>query len=352
METMLMTADEETISLAAFLWRTGQLVAFPTETVYGLGANALDEEAVKSIFTAKGRPQDNPLIVHIAHRAQMDTLCTVSPMAEKLIDAFWPGPLTLLLPKKAAVPDVVTASLPSVGMRMPSHPVAMALLAKCDLPIAAPSANRSGKPSPTLAKHVWEDMEGRIPLIVDGGACQVGVESTVLDMTSNPPCVLRPGSVTPEMLLTVLKEVTVAGSVLRPLHGDEPALSPGMRYKHYAPKGALTLVMGGDGNVLPLMKAKYDDAIAKGKTACLLAFDDNLAALTGCHTLSLGAITHPEEMANRLFDLLRQMDQENIDIIYSQVIPAQGVGLAIMNRLGRAAAFHTLDADEMGKELP
>ncbi len=352
METMLMTADETTISLAADLWRKGQLVAFPTETVYGLGANALDEDAVKSIFKAKGRPQDNPLIVHIARREQMDDLCIVSPMAEKLMEAFWPGPLTLLLPKKSVIPNVVTASLPSVGMRMPSHPVARALLLKCGLPIAAPSANRSGKPSPTLAQHVWEDMEGRIPLIVNGGACQVGVESTVLDMTSNPPCILRPGGVTPEMLLTVLPQVTVAGSVLRPLHVDEPALSPGMRYKHYAPKGALTLVMGTDENVLPLMKKKYGEAIAKGKTACLLAFDDCLPALAGCHTLSLGQLTHPEEMANRLFDLLRRMDQENIDVIYSQVVPAQGVGLAIMNRLGRAAAFHTLDANEMEKESP
>ena len=349
METKLLQADEAAVELAASLWRQGRLVAFPTETVYGLGANALDRRAVQGIFAAKGRPQDNPLIVHIARREQMEDLCEVPSVASRLMDAFWPGPLTLLLPKKPALPDVVTAGLHSVGMRMPSHPVARALLSSCGLPIAAPSANRSGRPSPTLARHVWEDMEGRIPLIVDGGPCGVGVESTVLDLTCQVPCVLRPGGVTPQMLLTVLPEVRVAGSVLRPLKDGEPALSPGMRYRHYAPKGSLTLVTGREENVLPLMRELYQKALQSGKNACLMAFEESLPALAGCRAVSLGKRDCPDEMANRLFDLLRRMDLEGVDVIYSQVVPAKGVGLAVMNRLGRAAAFHTLDADQMAE---
>ena len=200
METKLLNADDAALNEAAELLRQGQLVAFPTETVYGLGANALDPRAVLSIFAAKGRPADNPLIVHVWNRAQLADICRVTPLAEKLMDAFWPGPLTLLLERTKAVPDCVTAGLPTVAVRMPSHPVAAEMLRRCGLPIAAPSANLSGKPSPTTAQHVYNDMRGRVPLILDGGACDVGLESTVLDISHERPCILRPGGVTQAML--------------------------------------------------------------------------------------------------------------------------------------------------------
>ena len=203
-ETKLLAASPESIALGAELLRKGELVAFPTETVYGLGANAFDSEAVRNIFAAKGRPADNPLIVHVWSRDQLAGICEAPPLAEKLMDAFWPGPLTLLMPRKPQIPLVVTASLPTVAVRMPSHPVAAALLKACNVPVAAPSANRSGKPSPTAAKHVMEDMEGRIPLILDGGNCEVGVESTVLDISGEAPCILRPGGITKGMLEQVL----------------------------------------------------------------------------------------------------------------------------------------------------
>jgi len=342
--TELLYADDKSLAKGAALLREGALVAFPTETVYGLGANALDAQAVLSIFAAKGRPADNPLIVHVADRSQLEPLCEVTPLAQRLMDAFWPGPLTLLLKKKAAVPSEVTAGLDTVAVRMPGHPVALALLQAAQVPVAAPSANRSGKPSPTQAQHVMDDMNGRIPLILDGGSCQVGVESTVLDVTCDPPCILRPGGITQEMLEAHLPKVTVAGSVLRPLEKGEKALSPGMRYQHYAPQGQLTLVTGPEDRALSLMNRLYDEAIARGETCCLLVFD-NALALTGARQCeSLGEITHPEQMAERLFDLLRRMDKLGVERIYSQVVDATGLGLAIMNRLGRAAAFHILEA--------
>ena len=204
MKTQILPAGREAYEMSAELLRAGQLVAFPTETVYGLGANALNEKAVRSIFEAKGRPADNPLIVHICHQEQLNPLVEMPPMAERLIDAFWPGPLTLLFPRKSCIPNIVTAGLSTVAVRMPSHPAAKAMLEACGLPVAAPSANRSGRPSPTTAHHVFEDMDGLIPLILDGGACEVGLESTVLDLCHGDPCILRPGGVTRNMLENVL----------------------------------------------------------------------------------------------------------------------------------------------------
>ena len=274
--TQVLSPTPEALALASQLLHDGQLVAFPTETVYGLGANALDAKAVLNIFAAKGRPADNPLIVHVYDRAQLTPLCEVSPLAEKLMDAFWPGPLTLILPRKPA-------SLPTVAVRMPSHPVAAALLRACKLPIAAPSANRSGKPSPTTAHHVLVDMDGRIPLILDGGSCDVGVESTVLDVTSGAPCILRPGGITKDMLENVLGHVDVAGSVLRPLQKGEKALSPGMRYKHYSPDGQVTLVEGAEADVVAAMAKLAAHADAQGHRACVMCFTEHMDALKDCH---------------------------------------------------------------------
>lgn len=347
MQTQLLPPTDATLALASALFKEGSLVAFPTETVYGLGANALDRDAVLSIFAAKGRPADNPLIVHVWHRDQLDGVCDVPPLAEKLMDAFWPGPLTLLMPRRDTIPLEVTAGLPTVAVRMPSHPVAAALLKACNLPIAAPSANLSGKPSPTTAQHVLTDMEGRIPLIIDGGACDVGLESTVLDICHGTPCILRPGGVTKDMLEAVIGPVEVAGSVLRPLQAGEKALSPGMRYKHYSPDGQVTLVEGEEAQVVAALMELHRQAQANGHRACVMCFTEHMAALAECHPHDLGSKDRPNEVAHRLFETLRRLDDEHMDVIFSEVVPPEGVGLAVMNRLGRAAAFHTIQAQDV-----
>lgn len=347
MQTQVLPISPAALQQAAALLRAGQLVAFPTETVYGLGANALNRDAVLSIFAAKGRPADNPLIVHVWSRDQLPALCQVPEAAEKLMDAFWPGPLTILMPRKEAIPLEVTAGLDTVGMRMPSSPAAAALLKACGVPVAAPSANRSGKPSPTSAQHVLEDMDGRIPLILDDGPCDVGVESTVVDVCHGTPCILRPGGITREMLESVLGRVDVAGSVLRPLREGETARSPGMRYRHYAPRGQVTLLRGEESRVVSALQTLYHQAEADGKRACVLCFSEHVAALSACHPHDLGSIAHPEQVAHRLFDTLRRLDEEGMEAIFSEVVAPEGVGLAVMNRLGRAAAFRTLRAEDV-----
>ncbi len=348
MQTELLPVSEESLHKASLLLSDGQLVAFPTETVYGLGANALNREAVLSIFEAKGRPADNPLIVHIYSADQLEPLCDIPSLAPTLMDAFWPGPLTLLFPKKDAVPMEVTAGLPTVAIRMPSHPAAQALLKTCALPVAAPSANRSGRPSPTTAYHVMEDMNGKIPLILDGGHCEVGVESTVLDICHGQPVILRPGGITKEMLEDVLhREVGLAGSILRPLKPDEKALSPGMRYKHYAPKGTVSLVEGREEEVVSALRLLCEKDLAAGISSCVLCFTEHLPALESCRPHDLGSLRNASQAAHRLFDTLRLLDQEGIRTIYSEVLPPRGVGLAVMNRLGRAAGFRTIQASEV-----
>ena len=348
MRTKILNADSpEAIELASRLFARGELVAFPTETVYGLGANALDREAVLSIFAAKGRPADNPLIVHIWHRNQLEELCGIPEGAEQLMDAFWPGPLTMLFPRKPKIPLEVTAGLPTVAIRMPSMPCTRKLLETCGLPIAAPSANRSGRPSPTTAAHVKEDMEGRIPLILDGGECLVGLESTVLDLTRGEPVILRPGGITRDMIESVLhKEVRIAGSVLRPLKPDEKALSPGMRYRHYAPEGCVTLVEGPEEAVLESLRMNCLRDRSEGKRSCVLCFTEHMSRLSDCDPHDLGSKTDEREVAHRLFDTLRRLDEEGMETIYSEVVPPEGVGLAVMNRLGRAAAFRSIRAGQ------
>ncbi len=346
METRLLPPNEEAIAYAASLLQKGELVAFPTETVYGLGADALNPRAVLNIFAAKERPADNPLIVHISSMADLDPLCRVNGKALRLMEAFWPGPLTVLLPKRPVVPPEVTAGLDTVAVRMPSHQVARALLHVCGCPVAAPSANRSGRPSPTRAEHVWEDMAGRIPLILDGGPCDVGLESTVVDMAGETPVVLRPGFVTPEMIAGVLGEVRTADSLLKPLAPGEAAPSPGMRHRHYAPRGEMTIVLGSPENVIKTCAALYDQAAAGGKTARILALSEHTAAYGPRKAVDMGSLQKPGEVAAGLFDVLRRMDEEHVDCIVSEGMEASGLGLAIMNRLGRAASFHTVDADK------
>ena len=347
MNPQLLPATEASLALAARLLADGELVAFPTETVYGLGAHALDAEAVRGIFAAKGRPADNPLIVHIHDRSQLKDICEVNNLALRLMDAFWPGPLTIILPRKAAVPDVVTAKLDTVAVRMPSHPVAMAMLKACNLPIAAPSANRSGKPSPTSAQHVFTDMDGRIPLILDGGESDVGLESTVISLVGEKPCILRPGGVTKAMLEGVIGPVDLAGSILRPLEKGEKALSPGMMYKHYSPDGQVTLIEGEESAVVEALRRLYAHANGEGHHACVMCFTEHVEALADCHPHDIGSMDDPTEVARRLFATLRALDDEKMDVIFSEVVPPEGVGLAIMNRLGRAAAFRTVQAEEI-----
>jgi L-threonylcarbamoyladenylate synthase len=345
-ETLLLTPTEENLALAARALREGQLVGMPTETVYGLGVNALDEEAVRAIFAAKGRPADNPLIVHVPDIASAEPLCHMDERSRRVMAHFCPGPLTVLLPKKPIVPQVVNAGLPSVAIRIPAHPIARRLLELSGVPVAAPSANTSGKPSPTTARHVFDDLAGKLTCIIDGGECQVGLESTVLDLTREVPTVLRPGGITPDMLLEVLDEVAVADSVLRPLQKGEKALSPGMLYKHYAPKGMLSLVSGSPEAVAGRIRKLYSEAEQLGKTVQVLAFQEHLSAYAGLNAKCIGSLAAPETVARSLFATLRQADAEGIDVLYSEVLPAEGVGLAVMNRLSRAAGFRTIEADE------
>lgn len=336
MNTLLLPASDDSVAQAADLIKNGKLVGFPTETVYGLGADALNARAVLDIFAAKGRPADNPLIVHIARWEEMEPLCHVNGMARKLADAFWPGPLTMILPKKELVPQEVTAGLDSVAIRMPSHPVARALIEKSGCPIAAPSGNRSGRPSPTLARHMMEDMDGRIPLILDGGPCDVGVESTVVALTGDVATVLRPGGVTPEMIAAVLGEVQVADSVMRPLKEGEAAPSPGMKHKHYAPKAHMTLYEGEAEAVARRIKEEYDclDGAEKG---LILAASGHLALYGSRSCADLGQ--DEWAAAHNIFALLRQADADGVTRVFSESWPENGVGLAVMNRMARAAGF-------------
>lgn len=334
MKTQILPITPESLIMAASLIRDGQVVAIPTETVYGLAANALDEMAVKKIFDAKKRPADNPLIVHIFHKEQAYPLCHWTQTANVLADSFWPGPLTLLLRKKNNVPDIVTAGLATVAIRLPRHDGAQAFLKACKLPIAAPSANRSGRPSPTNAQHVYDDLAGRIPLILDGGECGVGLESTVLDLSGKIPSILRPGDVTAEQIAMVTGSCDVADSVMRPLMKDETAPSPGMRHRHYAPRGKLTLIEGMADNVAKKINSLYD--LHPG--SCILAMHGHLHLYENRLVLDLGE--DAQNAAHRLFYLLRSLDDQNISYIYCESLPQNGLGLAVMNRLARAAEFN------------
>lgn len=335
------------IRLAARILQRGGVVAFPTETVYGLGANALDSRAVRRIFLAKGRPQDNPLIVHVANLSMVRSLtASLPPQALQLIQRFWPGPLTLVLPKSGLVPPEVTAGLDTVAIRMPAHPVALALIKAARLPIAAPSANLSGKPSPTTGHHVLRDLRGKIDAVVDGGPATVGLESTVLDLTSPVPTILRPGAITREQLLEVLGEVAVDPGAER--NHVSPPKSPGMKYVHYAPEGEVYLVEGD----LPGMVARIRELIAffqkQGRRVAVLATtetaDNYLKEPQPDYIEVLGSRQDLSQVAGRLFAALRNCDRHGIDIILAETFPEEGLGLAIMNRLRKAAGHRVIQA--------
>lgn len=320
----------------------GELVAFPTETVYGLGANGLDGAAVAKIFAAKGRPSDNPLILHVAKKSDVRPLWGRMPkQAPILMDTFWPGPLTIVAPKSDIVPDEVTAGLDSVAIRMPQNKTARALIAKSGVPIAAPSANRSGKPSPTTAQHVLDDLGGRIPLIIDGGACKYGVESTVLSLVGEPT-ILRPGAITQEMLSALIGEVRVSSSILNPMKEGEIAASPGMKYQHYAPSAEVIVVLGRADQAAKRINAIYREAEADGRTVEIAATEQTRQFYKGKRHLVLGNRDEPETLCANLFSALREMDTR-AELILAEGIPAEDEGLAYMNRLLRAAGFHVID---------
>ncbi|NGQ95544.1 threonylcarbamoyl-AMP synthase [Brevibacillus sp. SYP-B805] len=324
---------------AARLIQAGEVVAFPTETVYGLGANALSDEAVEKIYKAKGRPGDNPLIVHIGEMAQLSMVAREVPgPAQQLIEAFWPGPLTLVLPKTDQVASLVTAGLDTVGVRMPDNPVALALIRAAGVPIAAPSANRSGRPSPTTAEHVRVDLEGRIAAILDGGSTGVGVESTVLDLTVQPPMILRPGGVTREQLQEVIGEVAVDPAFEA---GKETPRSPGMKYTHYAPQGEMWLVAGEEERVRAKMAAMLEQARQSGLSTGVLGTAESVRFWREHPSvdvaLACGSRHDLHSVARELYGCLRQFDDLGIQYIVAEAFPRTGMGMAVMNRLEKAA---------------
>jgi L-threonylcarbamoyladenylate synthase len=316
--------------------KAGELVAFPTETVYGLGANALNPLACAKIFEVKGRPQDNPLIVHVSNRAMANSLVEGwTPEAELCMQHFWPGPLTLVLPKSTLVPDVVTAGLTNVALRMPSHPTALRLIEAAGLPVAAPSANSSGKPSPTTGSHVWRDMKGKIPLILDAGACLVGLESTVLDVSGEIPTILRPGGISREQLQAVLGEVNVD----TPSENTAPK-APGMKYRHYAPQGEMIVMIGPADHVIQRVGKEIQKGHARLKKVgvlCTLESAPFLHNLLPDLLFVLGSRARPEEVASNLFEGLRLCDEREMDLVLAEGIDESGIGTAVMNRMRKAS---------------
>ncbi len=334
--------EVQEIRKGSMILSSGGLVAFPTETVYGLGANAFEPKAVMQIFKAKGRPADNPLIVHIARCEDINELVRSLPKeAEILMEQFWPGPLTLILPKKETIPDVVSAGLDTVGIRMPDHSVALTLIAEAGVPVAAPSANISGRPSPTNGEHVIRDMMGRVDVIIDSGSTGIGVESTVLDLTSSPPLILRPGGITLESLRDVLGDIKVYDGG----DGDFAPKSPGMKYKHYAPEAKVIVVEGNEENILIEIKAMASRFAAQGKKVGIMATSENRSFYGDNYLVKVvGDRKNLSTIAANLFSLLRSFDDMGVDIILAEGVAPKDLGFAIMNRLKRAAGGNVIKA--------
>lgn len=335
--------QQEQIEYAAKILRAGGTVAFPTETVYGLGANALNEVAVKKIFKAKGRPADNPLIVHIADFQTLNSLTNfITDEMKKLMENFWPGPLTMVVPRSNIIPDIVTAGLDTVAVRFPAHPIAQKLIKAAELPIAAPSANTSGKPSPTVASHVIEDLDGKVDVIIDGGAAKVGLESTVIDMTSKTPILLRPGGVTWEQLTSVLGKVEVDPGVLEKVGADSKPRSPGMKYKHYAPKAEVVIVEGEREQVIEKIRQLIEEKQGQGLKVGVMASEETASFYEADCVLTVGSEQQPETIAAHLFYTLRAFDEKGVDVVYTQFIGTEGIGMAVRNRLQKAAGYNII----------
>ncbi len=335
--------DIDKINKAAEVIKRGGLVAFPTETVYGLGANALDEKAVSKIFEAKGRPQDNPLIVHVADFDISKYVTYIPQKAKLLMEAFWPGPITIIMPKSDIIPDRVTAGLKCVGMRMPSNKVARKLIELSKTPIAAPSANLSGKPSPTTIGHCIDDLMGKVDMIIGGDRCIVGVESTVVDTTDGNVTILRPGGITLEMLKEVVGEVKIDPAIMKKPDKDFKPKAPGMKYKHYAPKAPMTVVRGENEKVISYINEMAKKKRLNGEKVGILGTEENLDKYEGNIKICIGKRSVPGIIAANLFDCLREFDKIDVDYIISEGFSEKGIGLAIMNRLKKAAAYNIID---------
>jgi len=343
MKTLLLSTSEKDVNLAASFIKEGGVVGMPTETVYGLAANALDKEAVAKIFEAKGRPSDNPLIVHIADFediGKFDLVKEVPEVAKLLADKFWPGPLTIIMPKSEAVPMITTGGLDTVAVRLPADENARRLIKASGCPLAAPSANISGSPSPTSANHVFSDMKGKIPAIIDGGECKVGLESTVVSIKDDVITVLRPGGITAEDLLSVYERVEVCDAVLNKLKEGETALSPGMKYKHYSPNAKVILVKSND-------KAFYDFINKQNKDETIILCYKEDEEFVKIPAILMGSKEDLEAQAHNLFADLRLIDAcENVKTAYVRCPEAEGIGMAVLNRLIRAAGFEVITLDE------
>ncbi len=342
MQTLLLSAsDLNTPSIAADLIRNGQLVAIPTETVYGLGANGLDETAVARIFEAKGRPQDNPLILHICDASQMENFCHSIPQAAyALAEAFWPGPLTMVLPARDTVPKRTTGGLSTVAVRCPDNDVTREIIRLSRVPIAAPSANISGKPSTTTAEHVLHDHNGKIAAVVDGGSCRVGVESTIVDLTEERPRLLRPGGITPEQLTAVLGDLVVDKAVTAQIDKDEVVKAPGMKYRHYAPSEPVVIVSGSRETAAAYIHRHF---VPGDRVLC---FQEELPLYEGCGPLAYGEEADVNTLSAGLFAALRELDDPAIHQVYARCPEGGGVAYAVQNRLKKAAAFHIVNAEE------
>lgn len=339
----ILSTSTEDLKLCSDLLKNDGIVAIPTETVYGLAANALNSEAVEKIFLAKGRPADNPLIVHIADMDSFSEYCYPTDEAYALAEKFWPGPLTVILPKKDIIPSIVSAGLNTVAIRMPSHPTARKIIENCGFPLAAPSANISGKPSPTRAEHVISDMENNpyVSAVVNGGPCECGVESTVVSLTGEHPCLLRPGAVTVEQLLEVLPDLTVAEAVLQSLPENEKALSPGLKHKHYAPDAETVCLCGSTESA-----AKYIEKYSEGKKTTVICFEGEENCFDNCETIIYGSPDKPETLAENVFDALRKADTSGCEKIFVRCAPPKGAALAVYNRLLRASNFCVINTEE------
>ena len=342
METLVLSASApETAQRAAELLKSGHLVALPTETVYGLGANGLSENAVAKIFVAKGRPQDNPLILHVADASQMEALChSIPESAYRLAERFWPGPLTMVLPAKDIVPKKTTGGLSTVAVRCPDCEITRRIIALAGVPIAAPSANISGKPSTTTAQHVLDDHNGKIPCVVDGGPCAVGVESTIVDLTEDRPRLLRPGGITPEQLLEILGDLVVDKAVTAQLSNSDVVKAPGMKYRHYAPQCPVVIVAGSREKASQYIHRHF----APGDR--VLCFTEELSLYEGCNPLAYGKEEDPATLSAGLFAALRELDKEEIGTVYARCPEGGGIAYAVQNRLKKAAAFQVVNGED------
>lgn len=347
MNTVYLSAEKQKdrevcVQKAGVCLKEGGLVAFPTETVYGLGADALNEKAAEKIYAAKGRPSDNPLIVHIAEMKDLEYIVEEIPKKAKLLaEKFWPGPVTMIMKKKDIVPNSTTGGLDTVAVRMPDHPLALEIIKAAGGFVAAPSANTSGRPSPTLAKHVLEDMMGRIDMIVDGGELSIGIESTIVDMSVEPPMILRPGYITEEMLEECIGDVLLDPALLF-VGEDKAPKAPGMKYKHYAPKGELKIVEGTRDNVISTIKNFVVNELEKGKKVGIIATDETKSLYGNGIVKSIGSRKDDRTIARNLYAVLREFDEMEVECIYSESFGTGSMGQAIMNRLLKAAAHNVI----------